>query len=161
MPITDILIRSMLPDRDKEILDFCTVNKNDRSFSESAKNEIVDGLITELGNPIKYYINQMTEMGKFDPFEMGEKLFIIRPPRFVYQLFGKEVYKRLILTNLESVGIENAFRQFIGLKYPPIKTCIDISDIRVSIPSEKYDSWTWTKGPGATEEEIYKNKVWK
>lgn len=160
MSIADMVIRSILPDRDKEILDFCTVNKNDRSFSESAKNEIENGLITELGNPTKCYINQMTEMGKFNPFEMGQRLFIIRPPRFIYQLFGKEVYDRLILTNLESVGIENAFRQFIGLKYPPIKSCTDISDIKVSIHSENHNSWTWTKGQGATEEEIYKNKIW-
>ena len=160
MSIADMIIRSMVPDRDKEILDFCTTNKNGRSFSESAKDEIVDGLITELGNPTKCWVNQMREMGEFDPFQMGERLFIIRPPRFVYQLFGKEVYNRLVLTNLESVGIENAFRQFIGLKYPPIKTCTDISGIRISIPSEKYDSWTWTKGRGTTEEEIYKNKIW-
>lgn len=154
-------LRGLVSDADRDILDYCESEKNKRVFSDQAKKELGYRCPRQYGYPFKNFIGQIPNITEFDPFVSGQRLFILRPPKFVYSLFGKEICDRLILTNLESVGIENAFRQFIGLRYPPIRTCTDISDMKISINSENHNSWTWNKGPKPTEEEIYKNKVWK
>ena len=94
----------------KKLVGEDNINKNGRSYS-----------IRSVVNSFREVMNTpLVPLPTFDPFKSGNRIFILRPPKWMYPIYGKKFPDSLIICNIDRDNICELFRQFIGLNYKPI-----------------------------------------